>query len=384
MGEIQALCCLGSFKSRLSFNKTLFLSSLLLMSSARVLGGENVPSFLIESYSYSEIAPIKQVLGDLKGPNVRDGNIAFTTNLIEFGVSTKFDNGKGGFTYALFSRYDYSLTFTSDTAKLIYAEKNDVELEENQHFDIDLTANHLRASGIKIGYLGDVSSDFSFQINVSYLYANALTDGRLWGDVDTGDELDGSVSGGLFLDYLYSDDALFNREPSGIKGQGYSVDVKLLWDYSSKLHFEVDLKDVSSRIYWRDQHHTTAIASPDTIRYDDSGRLNVRPALTWIEREKNHQQHLPRQIYLLSRYQLSGGGAVEYVRYIYDGEAFDRVGIRRQIADNVMLSSFYDTDTKAFNLGVKTQYFHVAITSDSFKLKKAFSFGFTFGVYVPM
>jgi len=39
----------------------------------------------IESISYSEAMPIKQLVNDLKGPKIKDGDFAFTHNQFEIG-----------------------------------------------------------------------------------------------------------------------------------------------------------------------------------------------------------------------------------------------------------------------------------------------------------
>jgi len=84
----------------------------------------------IESSSYSEAMPIKQLLNNLKGSTIKDGNFAYTHNQFEIGHRWE------GFELALFWRYDYFLTFSPDTAWLFYLDKNNKSANKQSNLGV--------------------------------------------------------------------------------------------------------------------------------------------------------------------------------------------------------------------------------------------------------
>jgi len=108
------------------FRLSLIAAMLLSASKASIAGQAE---FYLSShiFGHSETAPIKQiVVDDFEGSDFDAGKHSFTHNVWEAGAVYK------GIKLAVIARYDYALSYSEDTAYLVYADKNEIQIQKNK------------------------------------------------------------------------------------------------------------------------------------------------------------------------------------------------------------------------------------------------------------
>lgn len=320
-----------------------------------------------ESYSYSEVAPIKQFGSSLEGPMIDKGSVALSTNTVSTGQSFQLKPGAGVFHLALFNRVDYSLKFSHDTALLLYANENNTQLDDKIH-DVYLQANHIDATGLSVAYSGETVSNISYRVNLAYMYAREMIYGGVSGELSS---FDADAQGNLDLNYFYSEDVFFDREKSEYSATGYALDLELNWQATDRFSVGFVGKDLISSIRWT-QQQTTATATTDRVSTDANGNTNVRAVLSWQELDGKVNQRLPLQYKLTETYTLTSQDSVMLEQFNYDGTMFHRLGYRRNIYKlNSEFSAFYDITTEAYGFAFNMRYLGLGFTTDNFDFDKA-------------
>ncbi|SMF47894.1 hypothetical protein SAMN02745866_03089 [Alteromonadaceae bacterium Bs31] len=346
-------------------SKIVFLTLISLCESGTASDWQH--SISANSFSYSEIAPIKQIFDDLRGPPLKKGDTAFTFNSLN--IESSYKSLKLG----IFSRYHYILNFTPDTAELIYADKNDRQLQENTPYLLDISADHVAASGLAIGY-AKTFGNVQLELSASYLTANQMIDGRLSGYIQTNS--DSTFDGEASLAYAYSNDIFFNRENSGISGQGYSFDAGLEWHINKHWIFRWKGKDINSEIKWSRQHFTSAQASSDNISYNRQGLISTRPVLSWIESAKNISQTLPSQHNAHLNYFWENNGIFGLEYYQFDAVNFYRITYAKTLMPETVFHSYYDLSSKALMVACQRKNLTISYAADKLLPEKAYTLEF--------
>ena len=334
-----------------------------------------------ESFSFSEVSPIKQFAKGLKGPALDNGELAITTSQIELGHKFHINDKVGGISYAIFSRFDYFLEFSNDTAIIAYADKNNLPIPEERTYTINLAAQHLRAHGFKLGYHGSYHNDLDIQLYVSFLEANNMIDGRIYGHLNGLSELSDEPSGELILDYQYSEDQFFDRERSELTAKGYTLDIDVQWRPSPTFHVNIKSKDLFSRIMWKNQDRTVGSATTDRINIGDDGQLNVRPALSWLESERDLNQQLPIQLTLQGNYNVTSRDTLQLQTFRYDTHHFSHVGYHHRFGKKNYLGLSYNIDLKATGFELNTPYFKLSLSADTYDYEQTKALAFSLGFY---
>ena len=327
----------------------------------------------IESISYSEAMPIKQLVNDLKGPIIKDGDFAFTHNQFEIG------HRWGAFELAVFWRYDYFLTFSPDTAWLFYLDKNadsinrpDLELKD---YNVRLNANHIESQGAAIGYSFDLLPELAIKTRLNYFNSGNMTNGSLTGNITTTSD---DYTGTLYLDYAYKHDSLLGREEESILGQGLGIDIDVFWQITDKVSLYVQGRDVFSYIEWRDVTYTKATAITDRVSYDENGTIHVIPNISGIEGYRNQTQKLPNRYLLDLNYHLENWQlALQWYRY--DKFNFPRLmfGSREKTID---WHVGYDLKTNAVEFGLDHSNISFKIKSERLDWSEAHDFSLALSV----
>ncbi|WP_190761991.1 hypothetical protein [Spongiibacter pelagi] len=329
----------------------------------------------LESQSFSEIAPIAQLLDDLEGPAVKEGDIAFTHNQVEIGYR---DNQ---WEYSVFLRYDYLLNFNSDTAELAYLDKNDLPVPQGRTFNVDLRPNHMRARGLGLGYTFDLAKQHRLKIRGNYLQPSETTQGALRGQLTT---LSNGYEADLKVDYSYSRDSLLDRPEESVDGHGLSLDLDYQWQAGDVL-LQVEARDILSWIHYKDLTYTRAVATTNTISYDANGRLNSIPTVQGIESNRSEIQHLPRRFQFSASQPCSSTTKISCRAelFTYDGKGFPRLGIDGK-AGKLNWQADYDFVAKAVGLGVKSQYFTVKLRTDDIRWEDMYALELLISASVPL
>lgn len=332
-----------------------------------------------ESFNFSEVSSIKQFAKGLKGPELDDGELAITTSHIELGHKFHINKKIGGISYAIFARFDYFLEFSNDTAIIAYADKNKLPIPEERTYKIDLAAQHLRAHGLKLGYHNSYFKNIDAQFYVSFLEANNMIDGRIYGQLS---DLSDSPSGELILDYQYSEDQFFDRERSELTAKGYTVDIDIQWRPSPTYHINIKSKDLFSNIMWKNQDRTVGSATTNRIDFDDEGQLNVRPALSWRESQRDLNQRLPIQLTLQGNYNVTSRDTLQLETFRYDTHYFSHAAYHHRFGKKIYVGLSYNIDLKATGFELNTPYFKLNISADDYDYEQAKALEFTLGFYV--
>ncbi len=323
-------------------------------------------------YAHSETAPVKQIVfDDFKGPDYDGGKRSFTHNHWESGVL------KDGVKVAVVARYDYILSYTTDFAELVYADKNNQIIETNRTYDLFLDVFHARTYGLKLGYAFLITPSITMEIDLSALKVASFIDGAMNGNVlVANDTYDGDVS----LNYVYSKDKLLDRETSRPNGYGYALDVR--WDFQVSEQLEIDLEilDLFSQIKIDRAPFTEADANSERVNLGENGQIDVKPVLMGREGYREHTLRMNERISFEGRYRFTN----DYI----SGLRFDRVDDRSYVSavlnipinEQYEFMSAYHLRTGAFTLGWQAETGHIALTSDQLDITKANTFGLSLGL----
>jgi len=321
-------------------------------------------------FAYSETAPIKQIVfDDFEGNKFEGGRHSFTHNRWELGAR------RNGWKAAYLIRYDYSLAYNEDTAELVYADKNNIEIEKNRNYSIKLDAIHARTTGLKLGYQWHVQDTLSLSADISYLQTSSFIDGDLNGQFTV---LDDDYSGEIFLDYVYDKDKLLDRIVDEPTGKGFSLDLASEWQVNPALNVVFKATDLISRIRFDETPYTTAQASSNRVSFDSDGKIDVKPALSGQEGYRKHTLSYPRQFDLKAAYQFHSDYSVHGRWYRYDTLNFPSLGLSKSVSPSLSLRADFDLKSKASTLGAAGDNWHFSITSDRLTLENAMTFGLSF------
>ncbi len=324
----------------------------------------------IDSLSYSQAAPIEQMIHDLDGAPLKSGKFAFTHNQFEIGVR------KNDFEFSYFYRYDYYLKFNKDTGQLAYLQRNDLPLPQNTHYNVYLRPNHLRAWGLSAAYFYEVNPQLSIKTRLNYLRATHTTDGYLKGQLNT---LNDGYQAQLYLNYGYSRDTLLDRAEEDSDGHGTSLDIDLHWQVNKQLNIDFSGRDILSFIQYRDLTYTTATANTDNISFDQNGSIDAKPTVSGVERYRDQTQRLASRYSLHGHYQLDSQHALTSELFAYDRHVFPRLGYQRQWRDKQWQLS-YDLRSDAWGLGLGGQYFNLHLRTDELNWEDAKTLELNFSV----
>ena len=332
----------------------------------------------IESNSYSDAMPIKQLINDLKGSKIKDGDFAGTHNQFEIG------HRWGAFEVALFWRYDYFLTFSPDTAWLFYLDNNVDSNNTNsnpqtnlelKNYDVRLNANHIESQGAAIGYSFYLLPELAVKTRLNYFNSSDMTKGSLSGNITTSAD---DYTGTLNLDYAYKHDSLLNREEESISGQGVGLDIDIFWQVTDKMSLYVQGRDVFSYIEWSDVTYTEATAITNRVSYDENGLINVIPNISGIEGYRNQIQRLPNRYLFDLNYHLENWQLAVQL-YRYENLNFPRLkfGSREKV---INWHVGYDLKTNAVEFGVEHSNVSFKIKSEQLDFSEAHDFALSLSV----
>lgn len=344
-----------------------FLACLLVLAWQPSLSWCNKFTIDISSDNYSEIAPLKQIRNNLKGPSIQPGSRAFTDNRLQLVTE------QTGWLFGLTSHYQYALTFTPDTAKLIHALNNQLSPVPSHHFKINLKANELFTYGLTLGYLFAATPTLTTHLQGSYLTANTTTKGHLWGELLT--DNDSQLSGNLWGSYHYNHDILFKRPKNDKQGTGYSITTGLTWKIREDWQLKITAFDLVNDIHWHNHDYTTASATTNNISYDSQGFLDVKPNLQWIETKTSFSQKISPKWEFNLDYRLSSHSNIIAETVKLHDIFFYRLHYFQKAGSSWKIHTAYDFTSKAITLGASYKYFSISYYADNLQPRKTFSQG---------
>jgi hypothetical protein len=332
------------------------------------------PEVYVESkmYGHSETSSIKQIVFDnFEGSDYAGGNRSFTHNIWESGVRFK------QFKLATLARYDYVLNYTGDVAELIYADKNDKQIQTNREYELYLDVLHARSYGFKFGYSLSLLPSLTMGVDVSALKLTSFMDGDITGNVLVGND---SYDGDIYLDYVYSQDKLLDRIADKPSGYGYAVDVRWGFQVNDRLSIDAQILDLFSQIKIDRAPFTTASATSNRVNLDANGKIDIKPVLTGRESYRKHTLKLPQRLSLEGRYLLTNAYELGARFDRYDDSIYTSLLFTIPFDNKQQVQTAFDFRAEALTLGWLDQYWRCAITSDQFDISKARTFGLSFSL----
>lgn len=330
----------------------------------------------MESFSFSEIAPIDQIINNEPVDFTR-GELAFTYNRLELGFS--WENFRIGY----LARYDYRLEFSEDTARFYYEEEGAGRRPSTpKDYDIYLDVMHQRSQGLAVHYDWQVHDSFRITPSFSLLFANGLLDGRIEGQAQF---LGNDIYGGrLDLDYRYVEDFIFEREldGGGIRGTGYTLDIAMDWRPGDHWRFHLQTYDLISYIHWRDAPRTVATADVAPEATDDPFERYKDAAIQGKETTGSFRQRITPRTLL--------GGSFHYRNFSIPLELYiepDRVFVFPSIAysiGNWNLALLAEPRVGAFGLKIGHPWLSLVVLTDRLDSKQAHFFSLGLNLRVPL
>jgi len=358
----------------------IFSALIAFLCAGQLLAGESAnsniqPYFSFHSLGYSETAPIHQiVINDIEGPYFDGGRHSFTHNIIESGA--KYN----GWKLAAIYRYDYSLEYSEDTAELIYGDRNNLSIEKNRQYDVELELIHARTAGFKFGYEWSVLPELQLGLDLSYLEVSYFLDGYLEGEFMADND---SYSGQLFIDYAYTKDLLpLDREAEEPDGWGYALDFSWLWQMNESWYAKGAFIDLLSQLYIDEAPFTYATANSDRVSFDDNGTIDVKPLLSGREGYRKETLSLPKQISLDVYYRINIDFEMGIAWYRYGDVNFPSIINHYNFSEGSSLKTKFDFKSEALTIGASFPWLTISLTSDRLDYKKARTLGFDAGVYL--
>ena len=316
---------------------------------------------------YTEAQPVQAFVDDFDAP-LTSGDSAFTYNIFEVGV------GYGNFKVGLQSRFDYVLNFDPDTAKYTHIEKNDLAFED-RYYTYYLDAKQATSNGIFASY------DFKFldknaltitpklSIFASTHFQDGIVDGRIYSD-----EVEGDIS----VDYNYSKDILFKKftPPENPEGLGYSLDIFANWQVNDELHVGFSVKDLLYKTDYEDSGYVNGQTTEIPFSQNDNGDIITQPTVSLktssFGNTQSHDFDMKMRMQAFADYRINDRFSTQLTLKRYDQDTFSQLKGQVHFWDHWKVQAGYETKSKAYLVGIESEYFGLNLQTDSLDLDKAY------------
>lgn len=329
------------------------LCGLFFLLALQSVDAEWKPYIVAEYFTHGESASIDTVKNDWEGP-LSAGERHYESQWYEAGVH----NGSIG--VGAFIRSDLYIKYSEETAEFINSVVNGGDLSSSRTYEIDMEAYGMKSTGARFFIRPDLHENFNAEIGLSIMRANYLLAGTLSGYADAIN--DDSYSYALDVDYLYSEDELFEREVGSVIGYGLTVDVSTQMRLTPKLIWATQVRDLFGAIYWPEAPNTIAQANSNRVTISDAGYVEWDPLVSGLETNEDYLQSLIARvnstlIYRPGSWQVGLGG--QY----WNGDLLMKLGAGRQFG-NVELETWYWLDDNGFEISGHYRKLSVGLSSD--------------------
>ncbi len=311
----------------------------------------------VDLFSYSD-ANIHEDDWLTLGP-YQPGEVSFIYSTAEVGF--KWRNWK----LSGISRFDYWTEFNEETGELLYLKGNSYTPEQDRMYNLDITANHIRAHGIKLAYewLPFEDRNFVTSFAVSYLNADQLIDGQINGQAKEVSE--DRYQGDLYIDFDATEDLIFQgleAEAQG-GGRGVTLDFGLQWHIDQIADITLNVTDLFSEIKWNDVQYSDYRANPRPAEIVD-GKLYTYATIEGNRGHGDYQQTLPRRIELQGRYLLFRHLHLLAEINHFEPVTIPRLGISLSFTPNTHMDFYHSSFTGANEVAFYSKYLWLSIQAD--------------------
>ena len=321
-----------------------------------------------DSYTFSEPTSIDSFLHNFNG-KFGGGETASSFSQLSLGIEYK------SLTVSLIKRLDYFYQFSSETAQFYYNLENEVPFLPNVPHRLELNMNHLKATGIKVGYKWKLSSNIDFYLFGSYLAASDFYQANLSGDTIWLDNEKFSIQAPAEIFSAHNE--LLAYPENNSKGEGLAFDITFDWRIYPYLNASFKIQDIYSEVDWEGALFTQV--NRWQIYQKDSD--NVVDATPLLEGEVlNYSQKLP--IRWLGELSFTSNAKTRFfVKFFHSQYSQDlQLGSKIEINRKKFMSLGWNFISKSIELGYKTDYFHILLMLNSINPKNTNSFGINFGL----
>ena len=339
-----------------------------LVASIRAIADDIQPYATLQSISYSQPIAISAMLDQWDAP-FHGGDKALTYNKAELGVSGH------GWQLGVFTRYDYLMTFSDQTAQLYYLTKNHLPLETGKQYSLRIEARSQFSRGLRLGFHRQLTASLQAGAAISYLQGISLTDGGIHGTALVTADKDYDFQ--FDANYVYSRDVLFSRDVQAPHGNGYSLDIKLDWQANERLAGQLTVVDLLGKIFWDNAPYTIATATSATKTYDADGYVRYDPVISGFESNRDFAQTLPRKIFAAAQYQWNAQAELLAELQDLDIARFTSVGAGWRLPGARQLQGLYNITARALTLRYQQPQLRFEISSDKLNVHQARYFAFT-------
>ncbi len=265
-------------------------------------------------------------------------------------------------------RDDYLYRFTPDTAELVHATNNRLELTPGRRYALALDVHRQRSEGLRIAFERALSPTLRLGVALSLLRGSEVMEGGITGVAEAvaGNDYDFAFD----VDYAYSEDKLFDRIATPPRGRGHALDLTASWQPAPGWRFDFRGYDLAAAITWYDAPFTTATGSSDTKQYDEQGYVTYRPVISGLESNRDLRQRLPRKLELDGRRQLTPRLALLARGRDYDIERFFSFGAGYRLGRGEVVA-LADTVHDALTLGWHHPNVVVELAGDAAEIGRA-------------
>lgn len=343
---------------------------LLIGWSPSLLSTELETYFSLSSFSYSEPTAIKALGEDWDQP-LYPGNVALSYNRIEFGV------GWQTWRFGVIKRYDYFYQFSPATADFLYRIENNILLNTGDQYALSLSANTIISDGLRLSHQITINN-FKFDVAMSYLESRSFVDGSLSGTAQAVSDKDYDL---LFdIDYLYSEDKLFERKAAAPNGRGFGIDISTQWKASDQWRLKLDVFDLWSEMYWHKALRTVATADSNIKEFDEDGYVIFNPVASGVESTQSYTQSLPTKIFFNAAYMVNEKYSLLFDYDDYDLIQFYSMGLKYFIEDDAGIEFSYNYTAGAMKFRYQNKLIDFELVSDDLALDEAQTFALRFSL----
>ena len=314
----------------------------------------------------SEVLPVSVFFKDWKtGLPLRSGNAATNELRMEVGVRSKYID------VGYIEREFMYIRHNPQTAEFFYRVENRLPLEPGRDYAMLIDVTSLRAKGIVVGLSPPHKEWLRLGVQTQIFAADNLLLGHLSGTVRPLSASDYDYDN-INVDYHYHKDLLFDRSVSPAIGHGLSTSVNLESRLGRKMRVVMVLKDLFSRVYWRNAPATVARINSDNKRYDERGYVVVDPTLSGRHLTSDVVQIIPSRTIINFEYLVSPGWFSTTRINLLRGEiAHSNIGVMKHLGSKKRMRLEYDLVTSAFGFAYESSWIQLSYAQNTMLIHKS-------------
>ncbi len=317
----------------------------------------------LNSFSYSNIAPISQIIDDnwRKKPNNNASN-AFTHNELSFSYT------KNNLQLSIRKRLSAVVKTNTATSELYYASQQEdpTLLIDDANINLQLTTQE--STGLMAGYRLDLS-DLSLGLELGYWRIDDRRDSVLTGNVSL---IAGQYIGQLSMSELYSDNNFLKRPHLGDfkrTGDGITANVSANWQINPTLNINLTVDDIYAKYKINEHGYSEGSLNTDNTLINDKGFETFLPFYSGFEKTKDHRFDSDPKSKLTLSYLSELGTLTMQASRLYNTN-FVEIGYQWSLNNYQIITSF-DVERLTPSIAIRDQDWHLAFGMDKLDIDDA-------------